>query len=180
MPESAVGKLLWAGGVSFVAFLAFVVVSAAFAAGSPLLGMGLVLATLLGYWAWVYRDETDSAAETAEMVGDEAAGFFGGLVDWVTALVLSVGVIVISVGGGIFDLVDMLTQLFWIEPITATTALVAGLIAYGAATGHDLLMIADINGTPGLQTEEWAVIAFALVVIAVLARRYAYGKARNR
>ena len=178
---NVLGTTLRITGVSIGAFVLFTAVAAALSAGSPLMAIGLIVGSMLLYWTWTYRDETESAAETAEKVGEEATGFFGGIVDWLTAAALSVGFVAISVGGGIFDLVDMLTQIFWAEPITASTALVGGLLAYGAATGNELVMLIEtINGEPGIQTSEWIVVAAALTVVAVIARRVKYGKARDR
>lgn len=156
---------LWAAGVTLGGFVLFTAVSAAAAGGAPVLALGLIIGGLLLYWTWTERQETNSAAETAERVGDKASGFFGGVVDWFSAAVLSIGFVLLTVGGQFFDVVDVLVQAFTAAPITASTIGIGGVLAF-----------LDWNGTVGLQFQEWVVIFVALTVVGVIGRRVLYGE----
>ena len=165
VPDSLLGRGLWALGIALGLFVLFTAATTAAVGGFPLVAIGVVVAGLLLYWTWTYRKETDSAAETAQMVGEEASGFFGGIVDWFSAAVLSIGFVLITLSGQIMDLVDLLVQMATTAPVASGSLGIAGALAF-----------LDWNGSIGLQLQEWVVIGVALIVVGVIVRRYLYGE----
>lgn len=165
VPNSWGKALLWAGGVSIGLIVLFTAASSAAVSGMPMTAIGILIGGLLLYWTWTYRKETDSAAETAQMVGEEASGFFGGIVDWFSAAVISTAFVLVTVSAQFFDVIDVLVQFVYTTPVTSGTLGIAGLLAF-----------LDWNGTVGLQLQEWIVIVVALIVVGVLGRRALYGE----
>ena len=165
---SVTRRILWAIGIGIGIFVLFTAATSAAYTTGPVAAIATLIGGMLLYWTWTERKDTDSAAETAQRVGEKASGFFGGVVDWFSAAVLSVGFVLLTIGGQLFDLVDVLVQMVSTAPVVSGTLGIGGLLA-----------ILDWNGTVGLQAAEWAVIITALIVIGVLGRRWLYGKVQT-
>lgn len=164
----AIGSWLKKGAMFYVAFLILAGALIAATLGEWLYAGGLLLAAAVAYYYVDERKEAESAADTAQRVGDRVSNLTGGLLSWTQALVLSGFAIVLSLGGQFFDLVDLVVQLVNAAPVTAGTLGIGAVLAYF-----------DWNGTIGLQLSEWAVIVVALTVIGVLARRALYGRVQT-
>lgn len=164
MPDlGRVGVLI--GGL-FLAFVAGTGALAAVTAGQWPIAVGLIVGSLLLYWTWIERGETESAAETAENVGDRASDFFAGLLTWWQATAVSAAAIILTLGDQMLQTVDLLIQVLHGAPV------VSGIFGAGTLVG-----LGEIWGYVDLTSGQWAVVVTALVVIGVLARRTVYGEA---
>jgi len=163
MPDLGKIGVLVAG--LFLAFIAGTGALAAVTAGQWPIAVGLLVASLLLYWTWLERENTDSAAETAENVGDRASDFFGGLLTWWQATAVSAAAILLTLGDQFLMSVDLLIQTLHGAPV------VSGILGAGALAGF-----ADLWGYVSLTGGQWAVVVTALVVVGVLARRTVYGE----
>jgi hypothetical protein len=166
MPDDGMlSTALWVLGVAIGGWLVLSAAAASAAGGSLTLAAGLVIGGLLVYWTIKERSETDSTAETAERVGDRASDFFGGAVDWLSAVVLSSLFVAFTVGGQFLDVIDIALQMIYTAPVVSTL--------FGAGITFGLLDFLDrINPSQ----MEWYAMMVGLVVIGVLARRTLYGE----
>lgn len=165
MPDSIIGWILWSVGVFFGFLVLFTAASGAAVTGNIALTAGILIGFLLLYWTWKERQDTDSAAETAEQVGERASGLFGGVVDWFSAALISLLFVLLTVGGQFFDVIDVAIQMVSTAPVTSTALGLGGIFAWFDWTGQIVL-----------STNDWILVGFALVVLGVLGRRYLYGE----
>lgn len=166
MPDDGwVSTILWVLGIAIGGWLVLTAAAAAAVGGATMLAAGLVVGGLLLYWTINEREETDSAAETAERVGEQASDLFGGAVDWLSAIVISTLFIAFTVGGQFLDVIDVALQMIYAAPVMST------LFGAGATFG-----ILDFLGTINPSQMDWIALVVGLIVAGVLARRSLYGE----
>lgn len=168
MPDSIIGWLLWALGVFLGGMVLLTAASGAAVTGNVALTAGILIGALLLYWTYIERRETDTAAETAQRVGDRASGLFGGVVDWFSAALISFLFVILTVGGQFFDVMDVAVQMVNAAPVTSFTLGLGGLFAWF-----------DWSGQLNLTGGDWLLVGLALIVIGVLGRRWYYGEVKN-
>lgn len=165
MPNNVVSSALWILGVAVGGWLVVTAATTAALEGSGAIAAGLILAALLTYWYLNERKETDSAAETAQRVGDQASGLFGGVVDWFSAVVISSLFVGLTVGGQFLDVIDIALQMLYTAPV------VSSILGAGGA-----LAALDALGSISLSAREWTAAVVGLIVLGVLGRRTLYGE----
>jgi hypothetical protein len=161
-PLSTIG---WIAGVAIGGWIVLTAATASAIGGSYALAAGLLVGGLLLYWTINERQGADSAAETAERVGERASGFFGGAVDWLSATVISTLFVAFTVGGQFLDVIDVALQMIYTAPVMSTIFGTGALIGLG-----------DLWGYLDLTSGQWAVVITGLIVLGVFGRRALYGE----
>ncbi len=166
MPGDGIGStVLWVLGVAIGGWLILTAAAATAVGGQTALALGLVIGGLLLYWTLKERKETETTAETAERVGENAADFFGGAVDWLSAVLLSVLFVAFTVGGQFLDVIDVALQMIYTAPVVSTLFGTGGVLA-----------LLDVVGRISLSSMEWTAVIVGLLVVGVLGRRTLYGE----
>lgn len=169
MPGDGIGStVLWVLGVAIGGWLILTAAAATAVGGQTALALGLVIGGLLLYWTLKERNETETPAETAERVGEKASDFFGGAVDWLSAVVLSTLFVAFTVGGQFLDVIDVGLQMVYTAPVVSTLFGTGGLLG-----------VLGLSGAISLSSMQWTAVIVGLLVVGVLARRTLYGEVRT-